>query len=227
MKVAIHQPNFFPWLGFFHKIYKSDKFIFLDNVQFQKTGGVWTNRVKLNISNNSKWFSAPIERSFNGVKMINEMHFSGHLNWREKLIRTIHLNYKKSEYFAFVMPFIEPLIFNNNNNISEYNINSILKISEQLFPGEQTFYKSSDILCNGSSNHLLCCLVKSVNGKTYLCGGGSGGYINEDFFKNNNINLQMQNYNEPDYKNKSFNGLSIIDCLMNNGFKKTAQIIND
>ena len=45
--VAIHQPNFFPWLGYFDKINKSDIFIFLDDVQFPKKGGNWTNRVQL------------------------------------------------------------------------------------------------------------------------------------------------------------------------------------
>jgi len=46
--VAIHQPNFFPWLGYFDKIRQADVFVMLDSVQFQKTGGTWSNRVMLN-----------------------------------------------------------------------------------------------------------------------------------------------------------------------------------
>ncbi len=45
--VAIHQPNFFPWLGYFDKIARCDHFVLLDHVQFQKTGGVWSNRVRM------------------------------------------------------------------------------------------------------------------------------------------------------------------------------------
>ena len=73
--VAIHQPNFFPWLGYFDKIARSDVFIFLDDVQFPKTGGVWSNRVKILIGGEARWSTAPIDRSFTGTRKICEMHF--------------------------------------------------------------------------------------------------------------------------------------------------------
>ena len=83
-KVAIHQPNFFPWLGYFDKIFKSDYFVFLDNVQFQKTGGNWGNRVPILISNHKNWITVPINRNFSGLKKINEIKIKNDINWREK-----------------------------------------------------------------------------------------------------------------------------------------------
>lgn len=38
MKIAIHQPNLIPWLPFFYKMAMVDKFVILDNVQFEKGG---------------------------------------------------------------------------------------------------------------------------------------------------------------------------------------------
>ena len=74
--VAIHQPNFFPWLGYFDKIRRSDIFILLDDVQFSKTGGVWSNRVKVLINGEGRWLTAPVERNFHGTRNVNQMFFS-------------------------------------------------------------------------------------------------------------------------------------------------------
>src|ERR1041385_6733376 len=67
--VAIHQPNFFPWLGYFNKIARADIFIVLDNVQFSKTGGTWSNRVRLLLEGWPMWATLPVERSFHGVRL--------------------------------------------------------------------------------------------------------------------------------------------------------------
>ncbi len=95
MKCAIHQPNFFPWLGFIDKIKNSDKFVLLDDVQIQKTGGSYTNRVSLNISGASRIITAPIIK--NSLK-INEVEFVKN-NWREKFVKTLQANYAKSKNF--------------------------------------------------------------------------------------------------------------------------------
>ena len=64
MKIGIHQPNFFHWLGFFNKIAIADKFIIYDTAQLPKKGGSWSNRVKLILSGEQRWVSANLDRDF-------------------------------------------------------------------------------------------------------------------------------------------------------------------
>jgi hypothetical protein len=82
--VAIHQPNFFPWLGYFSKIARSDTFIFLDDVQFTKRkSGSWSNRVQLLIGDRSLWATAAIDRKYQGLREIREMRFRENDIWRD------------------------------------------------------------------------------------------------------------------------------------------------
>ena len=60
--VGIHQPNFFPWFGYFLKIARSNKFVFLDDVQISNTSS-YVNRTSININGQAKWLTAPIRRT--------------------------------------------------------------------------------------------------------------------------------------------------------------------
>src|SRR3972149_7751977 len=111
--VAIHQPNFFPWLGYFDKIVKSDIFILLDNVQFPKTGGIWTNRVKIMVGKTADWITVPIIRSYHGLKLVSEIEINDTTLWRKKMLATIESNYKKTKYFQQIYPVIVPVLENN------------------------------------------------------------------------------------------------------------------
>lgn len=220
--VAIHQPNFFPWLGFFDKIVKSDYFVFLDHVQFPKTGGVWTNRVMFLVSGEARWVTAPIVRNYHGVRAINEMEFQSSQPWREKMIKTISINYRKAPYFEETMAFFEPLILNQENNISGYNIHAILAIAKKLGIGEDKFFRSSKLNYHGASNEMLVSLSNAVGADTYMCGGGAEGYQDEGVFKEAGVELLRQNFLHPFYQQvgaSSFvKGLSIIDVFMNIGW---------
>ena len=87
--VAIHQPNFFPWLGYFDKLARADVFVELNSVQFPKTGGTWTNRVRLMIGGKPQWFTVPVIRSYHGLRTIGEMEINPSEPWRVKFLRTV------------------------------------------------------------------------------------------------------------------------------------------
>ncbi len=91
--VAIHQPNFFPWLGYFAKIANSDVFVLLDDVQFPKKGGSWSNRVKLIISGETRWVTAAIDRKYHGTRTNRGMSFLQDITWREKSLKSIESKY--------------------------------------------------------------------------------------------------------------------------------------
>lgn len=220
--VAIHQPNFFPWLGYFDKINRSDIFIFLDHVQFPKKGGVWTNRVKILINGKASWFTVPIDRSYHGFMSVGEIEIQKSDPWRNKLIKTLVLNYTKAPFFTEIMGFLEPLIVNSENNLCQYNINAVLAISHELGINGNKFILSSELKYIGTANEMLVSLVKNVNGNIYMCGGGASGYQEDEVFTDAGVELVYQDFTHSIYKqnigSEFIQGLSIIDALMNCGF---------
>ena len=229
--VAIHQPNFFPWMGYFDKIAKSNIFIFLDNVQHEKGSGTWGNRVKFLINGESKWVTAPINREYSGTKKIKDISFSENLKWREKILRNILFNYKNHPFFDEYFQTFESLILCKTEKVSDYNINTITNLLDLLDIKNISIFRSSDFKIDKSSNELLIELIKTVGGNHYLSGGGDSTYLNGNLFKEENIIIKKQNFSSPSYKqfkNVSFiPGLSIFDCIFNIGIEETRKLIID
>lgn len=220
--VAIHQPNFFPWLGYFHKIHLADVFIFLDDVQFPKSGaGVWTNRVKTQVNGEGRWLTAPVDRGFQGTRNINQMFFSNKEDWREKMLKTLYSSYKRAPYFDETYSLIQPLIKFPQDNISDYNIHAINALNLILGYSAKSLIRSSDFLTEYSSTERLIDLTKAVGGDAYLSGGGAGGYQKDEVFENSGVSLIYQDFLHPVYPQFTGNdfipSLSIIDALMNLG----------
>ena len=228
--VAIHQPNFFPWLGYFAKIATSDAFVFFDDVQFPKTGGVWSNRVKLLISDEARWATAAIDRNYHGTRTIREMHFLVDNPWREKLLKSIEGNYRHHPAFADTMERLAPLLLNKESNIAEYNIQAVTTIAQCLGLDTHKLHRSSDLSHEGSANELLCSITRLVGGTIYMCGGGAGGYQDESVFNVRGVTLRHQSFVHPVYPQRGRQdfvaGLSIIDAAMNLGWDGVKQLLN-
>jgi hypothetical protein len=226
--VAIHQPNFFPWLGYFDKIVRSDVFVFFDDVQFPKKGGSWSNRVKMLIGGEAKWVTASIERNYSGLRNINEMNFQDD-KWRVKMLKSLCSNYNKNSFYEETMEVVEPLILNPEKNIAEYNIHAVLEIAKKIDLDISNIRKSSEFAFPYNSNELLCEITKTVDGNTYMCGGGADGYQDEKIFMNFRISLIYQNFKHPQYPQRGCNGfapgLSIIDAAMNLGWKNIKNLL--
>jgi hypothetical protein len=228
-QVAIHQPNFFPWLGYFDKIGRVDVFIILDDVQYQKTGGTWSNRVKVLINGESNWLTAPVDRSFSGTRAINEMVFSTKENWRVKVLKTLVSTYRRAPCFEQAFALLEPLILNQVENVAEYNTHAIVSLADAIGLPHGVVTRSSNLDIESTATQRLVDLTKSVGGESYLCGGGAVGYQEDEVFTNSGLSLVYQKFVPQPYKQLATSsfipGLSIIDAAMNLGWRGVGDLI--
>lgn len=225
--VAIHQPNFLPWLGFFHKITHCNVFILLDNVQLQKTGGSYSNRVQLAVGGVAQWVTVPIVRNYHGTKAINEIEINYRDNWQEKLLRTVQMNYARAKYFEEIFAMLQSLFSAKTPYLSELNIQGIKVILEGLKIDTTEIILASSIHTASKSTELLIELTKACQGNIYLCGGGASGYQEDDLYEKAGIELRFQSFKHPEYdqlKSPFIAGLSIIDPLMHLGWAGTKEL---
>jgi len=227
--IAIHQPNFFPWLGYFNKIARSDQFVILDNVQFPKKGGTWSNRVKLSINGDAKWITMPIIRSYHGTRTYHEMQINNQDPWQSKVIKTIKANYQKSPFFKEIFPIVFELTSNSTESLVSYNLNSIYALAKLLDFDPQKIILASELQPSGAGTDLLISITQLAGGTAYLSGGGASGAQEDEKFAQAGLDLIYQNFQHPSYSQinslQFIPGLSIIDTLLNCGIKKTRQLI--
>jgi hypothetical protein len=231
MIVAIHQPNLFPWLGFFDKIYRCDKFVYLNHTENNPRTAIYTKRVKILVNKQEYWLTCNLKSSPDVVFMpINKMVLDKSEILKDKHLKTIELNYKKAPYFNEAFPSFQKFYEHPSAFISERNIAFINEVCDKL---EITTPKliSDQMDISGSSNDLLVDIIKKTNGTAYMPGGGASGYQDDEMFTRNGIEIKPQNFKHPVYK--QFNtssflaGLSILDALMNLGFEGTSQLIRN
>jgi len=224
--VAIHQPNFFPWLGYFNKIYKSNAFVFLDEVQFPRTSSAnVVNRTKILCNGEAKWLTCTLAKKGSLVKI-------GELEIKEDIKSTnfekINQYYKKSPFYKEVIKFVEEIMLYWNNNLSSYNINAIKRICEKLGI-EREFILQSSLNTISAKEDLMIEITKKAKGEVYLSGNGARKYQKEVNFLNQGVKLVYQEFIPQEYKQygtKEFNaGLSVLDALFNQGFEGTKKLI--
>ncbi len=227
MIVAIHQPNFFPWLGYFNKIARCDVFLVLDDVQYQKTGSSWSNRVKMLVGGQARWVTAPVRRPAHGTARIDELSWVIE-PWRDRLVRTLAANYAGAPFFHQAMDLVRPLIGEPEPSVARYNLKVIRGLCDALgLPLRRV--SSSQFRLTSASNERLVELCRHVGCDTYLAGGGAQDYQQDDVFQAAGIRVLYQSFQHPVYRQHGSDefvaGLSIVDALMNCGIEGTRALV--
>jgi hypothetical protein len=222
MKIcAIHQPNFFPWLGYFDKIKRADVFVFLDQVDYPKSGSSmssWCNRVKFSVGGKATWTHCPVLR-VSGIQLIDAVKIDENRPWRDNIRNMLRMNYKEARNFQSVAALMDCILDFESDSLADFNIYAIQTIAKYL--GYETQFVRQSVLLNmkATSTERLVLLTQAVGADAYLCGGGSSGYQDDAAFAKASLQLIYQDFVAVAYgKPESFiPGLSAIDWLMHEG----------
>ncbi len=224
--VAIHQPNFLPWLGFFHKLASSDVFVLLDNVKFSR--GSRTNRVQVLAGDRPTWLTVPIRRPEHGEPLIADALIDESRPWRRKALRTLEVSYGSLDGFEETYALAAKALADPAERLARLNEGAIADISDALRLTRPRVVRASELDAVGAGSELLAGLVAAVGGTVYLSGAGAGGYHDESPFADRGIEVRMQDFRHPDYPQRSsepVHGLSILDAMMSLGVTGVQHII--
>jgi WbqC-like protein family len=226
--VAIHQPNFFPWLGYFDKIARADVFVVLDDVQFSKTGGSWTNRARLLENGRPAWKTVPVRRAAQGLQPIRSVVMD-EAPWRSKLLSFLRTYYGAAPAFGDVMPFVAELVEYPATRLCDFNINAIERLLTRLGLERTRLVRQSELAAGGHATELLVNLVRAAGGTEYLSGDGSDGYLDAGAFARAGLALRFQGFTQQAYPQRGVTefvgGLSIVDALMHCGFDRVRELL--
>jgi hypothetical protein len=216
--VCIHQPDFAPYLGFFHRVLLSDMFIVLDNVQFLRKGSGWHNRDKIKTPNGERWLTLSVEKGHTDRK-INEVLLSQNSGWIERNLSLVWENYRKAPYFEIYFPTVERIYLAGHRKMVDLNT-AFLNMFFEVFGLGVPRLLSSQIHVPGRSTQRLINLVKAVEGTHYLSGTGARTYLDVKLFAGTDIEVVWQKFKHPIYPQLHgafISGLSSLDVLFNCG----------
>jgi hypothetical protein len=215
MQVAIHQPQYLPWLGYFDKIDQSDLFVILDNVQFKKNE--WQNRNKIKTAQGWQWLTVPVLHQ--SREKIGDVRINNKVDWKRKHLHALQTNYHRSPYFRDYYPFFEGLYKKDWLALSLLNCTIIEYLTETLGMKRKMVLSSQMKLRDDPTGRLID-ICKVVGADTYLTGKGGENYLALDRFEEASIKIIFQSFQPPVYPQLygSFEpALSVIDLLFNCG----------
>jgi len=220
MKIAIHQPNFIPWLGYFFKIAKCDYFVFLDDVQYTKNSFI--NRNKIRAGNEEKWLTCPVVTSGEFGKPINKIVYFQPEKSMQTILGQLRANYGHAPFFEKYFNMIKHELDLVRHTLADQNILLIKAIMQELDIKTPTLRSSDLENIEGSSTERLVSICNSLKATVYLAGLGSINYQEDELFYTARIKPEISTFEHPLYSQQSdgfIKNLSIIDILFNIGDK--------
>jgi hypothetical protein len=216
MRVAIHQPGFMPWSGFFRKMALSDTMVMLDDVQYERKG--YTNRVKIRTKNGLEWLTVAVKHQPRET-LIKDIEISYDNEKLYDVGTKIAENYKYAKNYHLVFPTISDIISSRPKYLWELNMKFITLFKEILkIPADLVMSSDLDIKTKGSDKILDICRL--LNADLYVTGKSwAKDNLQIEHFINNDIDVHfLEPVEHKPYKQvyePFISGASELDYIMN------------
>jgi hypothetical protein len=227
LKVAVHQPNYLPWLGFFHKIQAVDIFVLLDTIQFERRG--YTHRVRITGPDGQLlWLTQNIRKRPIEEYWIKDVCFSD-TYWAEKHLKTLIAIYRRAPHFEETFSLIDSAFRSDVCSMSVFNGTLIRIICNALkIPTEIVYASEIDIPPVSSPSERIAQITERLRGTHYVSGAGGRAYNDPAVFDKYGVELTYNSFVARPYPQRHSQfcgGLSVVDACFNLGFNGVASLL--
>jgi hypothetical protein len=218
MNVAVIQPSYFPWRGYFSFMKLVDCFVFLDDVQY--TNRDWRNRNKFDIEGKPEWLTVPVAKGSANLE-IRDVSIDESTDWRRLHLKGFQRNYAKAPFFEDAYNLFNSISTHSDSSISNLTCYTTILVSEYLGI-ECDFLRSSTLDVTGTSSFRLLGICTKIGATNYLSGPSAKDYLSIGMFEDSGIGVQFQEYAYGPYPRNErpwIDNLSVLDLIAFNGKK--------
>ena len=218
LTLAVLQPGYLPWLGFFDQMRRADVFIFYDDVQFDKHG--WRNRNRIKAPDGTPhWLTVPVLHSGRNWPTILEVEIDNRTPWARKHVGTLRQFYRRAPFLDRYLPALEETLQRGWTRLVDLDLAVTGLICEWLALSRPTL-RASQLGIAGKQSERLLAMCQHVGAARYLSGDSARDYLDVDLFAQHGVTVQWQDYVHPVYPQPHgafVSHLSIVDLVFNCG----------
>lgn len=217
LRVAIHQPEHLPWLGYLDKAARADLFILLDTVAFKKN--YFENRNRIRTPQGWAWLTVPVLIKGKFGQAFTEVEINNKARWAEVYFRTLRQNYSKAPFWKDYSPGLEQVILHPWERLVDFNL-ALIDFLWSAFGIATLRRRASELNVPGKKGDLLLNICRQVGAAVYLSGPSGRDYLDESIFTAAGIGVEYHSFTHPEYRqlfSPFVPGMSSVDLLLNEG----------
>ena len=216
-RIAIHQPEHLPWLGYLDKARHADEFIFLDTVAFKKN--YYENRNRIRTPQGWAWVTVPVLLKGRFGQSFLDVEINNQARWAEVYWRTILQNYSRAPFWKMYGPVLEELLLRPWEKLVDLNLALIEWVWRAFGIATPTRRASALGVC-GKKSELLLDICRKTGATVYLSGPSGKDYLEQSLFADAGIGVEFHEFHHPEYPQRFspfVPGMACIDLLLNEG----------
>jgi WbqC-like protein family len=216
MRLAIMQPYFFPYIGYFQLIAAVDMFILYDNIKYTKKG--WISRNRMLQNGKDAMFSLSLKSDSDSLDVC-ERELAADFN-RDKLLNQFNGAYRRAPYFAQTFPLVEQIVRHEDTNLFRFLHHSIVRTCEHLGIATEIRISSGIAIDHDLKNQdKVLALCEALGATTYVNAIGGMELYSKETFREKGIELKFiksKPFEYAQFGDAFVPWLSIIDVMMFN-----------
>jgi len=230
MTLSVHQPQYWPYAGYFHKILKSDCFVFLDTVQYKHRE--FQNRNRIRTDRGELWLTVPVKVKGRREQSIAVVEIDAERDWQGEHFKSICTWFANAPHFKRYLDFLEDLYCGRSwRSLCDLNVHICRFVLDEL-KIERPVYMESELKTTLMSTGRIVELCKKCEADIYLSGSGGKAYMEEGLFEREGIKLEYQRFEHPRYRQQFMKNeddfvpyMSVLDLLLNEGPQRAREVM--